>query len=283
MGSPRSGSTWLLNLIAADPRVAKIDEPSIGVHLGPFLSAHVNLQPEDRGVVDPRISDRRAQARSYFFNERYASTWRPGLRKLLLSRLGVEVEDVSLKRGAARPLVVIKEPDGSQAADLIMSLLPESKLIFLLRDGRDVVDSELDATRTDGWIAELLPGFERSEVDRLAFIRARAHAWLWRTEITQRAFDQHPPDLRRLVRYEELLQDPMGTLEPLAEWLSLELDRLREAAELNSFDRIPPSERGPGRFARAAKPGGWRESFSDSESALLERIMGPKLRGLNYE
>ena len=50
-------------------------------------------------------------------------------------------------------MVVVKEP-GSHAADTIMDLFPDSTLIFLLRDGRDVVDSWLDAYRDGSWATD---------------------------------------------------------------------------------------------------------------------------------
>ena len=37
--------------------------------------------------------------------------------------------------------IIVKEPNGSEAADLILGALPHAGVLFLLRDGRDVVDS----------------------------------------------------------------------------------------------------------------------------------------------
>jgi hypothetical protein len=36
-------------------------------------------------------------------------------------------------------------------------------------------------------------------------------------------------------------------------------------------------------FARAPRPGGWRDEFTGEERRLLERIMGEELRELGYE
>ena len=35
-GSPRSGSTWLLQMLGEHPRIVPINEPLIGFHLSPF-------------------------------------------------------------------------------------------------------------------------------------------------------------------------------------------------------------------------------------------------------
>ena len=50
--------------------------------------------------------------------------------------------------------MVIKEVNGSHGADLVMSLFPRSKMIFLVRDGRDVLDSLLDANKEGGWMTK---------------------------------------------------------------------------------------------------------------------------------
>ena len=47
--------------------------------------------------------------------------------------------------------LVIKEPGGGVGAPLLMEALPESRMILLLRNPRDVVAPSLDATKKDGW------------------------------------------------------------------------------------------------------------------------------------
>ncbi len=284
LGSPRSGSTWLLNLLAFDPRVIKIDEPTVGLHVGVLMLDLVSVRPGRVPVDRMRVNDARADLPSYFFSRHYERIWRPKLRELIVDRLRAELLDQALARGIRDPIAVIKEPIGSQGADILMSLLPESRLIFLLRDGRDVIDSELDAFTEGGWVAELLPGFETAERDRLSFVNSRAQAWLCRTTAVQRAFDEHRPELRMMLRYEDLRRDPAGALEALVEWLHLDLDaqRIRESVALTDFDRIDPSERGRGQFARAAKPGLWRENLNADERRLIDELIGSKLRELGY-
>jgi hypothetical protein len=284
LGSPRSGSTWLLNLLGFDRRVIKIDEPTVGLHVGALMLDWVSVRPRRIPVDRMRVNDVRAEMPSYFFSRRYERAWKPGLRDLILGRLRAELLDEAQGRGIGHPIAVIKEPIGSQGADIMMSLLPESRLIFLLRDGRDVIDSELDAFAHGGWVADMLPGFESAEQERLSFVNSRAQAWLCRTEAVQRAFDEHRPELRIMVRYEDLLRDPGGTFESLVDWLGLDLDgeRIREAVEMTGFERIDPYERGRGRFARAATPGLWRENLHAEEQRLIDELIGPKLRELGY-
>jgi hypothetical protein len=251
----------------------------LGVTVGGMLGLRpVNVPPEHS-----RVNDLRADAPNYFFSNRYQDVWRPLLRDLILGRI-----DAQISEAAGDPdelIAVIKEPHGSQGADVLLSALPRSRLIFLLRDGRDVVDSALDATTSRSWgVKHLLAGFESAELDRSAFIRDRAHDWLWKTEIVQRAFREHHPDLRRLIRYEDLLDDTEAVLAELTQWIGLEMESedIRTLVRRLEFGQIPPHRRGPGQFARAATPGLWKENLSPDEQQLLESIIGPKLRECGY-
>jgi hypothetical protein len=284
LGSPRSGSTWLTGMLSADPRAIAIDEPTVGVHLGVLMLDYVSVRPDRVPADQLRVNDVRAELPSYFFSRRFESAWRPPLRRLLLERLRAEVAEAARARGIGDPLVLIKEPSGSQAAEIIMSLLPRSRMIFLLRDGRDVIDSELDAFREGGWVARRLAGYRTSEDDRTAFIKARAHSWLCRTIAVERAYEAHGPDLRRLIRYEDLLADPTRHVQALATWLRLDTDpeRLAERVRETAFEELDPSDRGPGQFARAASPGAWRENLTPEEQRLIDEIIGEKLAALGY-
>jgi hypothetical protein len=261
LGSPRTGSTWLTNLLASSPAVDSIGEPHIGMHLAPFTPVPYQEPMPYLGIQGDRPG--------YFFNDEFASAWRPGLRDLILERLGAQVGDA--------PVVVVKEPHGSQAAELLLSLFPRSRLLFLIRDGRDVVDSELSAYGPEGWLGRgLVP-----QMSRLQLAEYLAKLWLVRTEAVQAAFAAHAPALRCEVRYEDLLADTPGELARLYEWLGVASppDLERRVDEL-SFER---QATGAGSFYRAATPGLWRTSLSGEEGRAITEILGPKLDELGYE
>jgi hypothetical protein len=181
--------------------------------------------------------------------------------------------------------VVIKEPSGSQSADLLLPALPESRLLFLLRDGRDVVDSELAANRKGSWVSSEFPGAEGlSQEDRLDFVIRSAQKWLWRTEVVESAYRSHPGP-KHLVTYEQLLADPVDRLSAVFEWLDLPADdgMVRATLDRHSFASLSDERRGPDKFFRAATPGLWREHLTAEEQSALDRILGRKLRALGYE
>jgi len=131
----------------------------------------------------------------------YETAWRPPLRALIVSRVGAQVDRVVRDRGVADPVAVLKEPNSSHAAELLLGLVPESRLIFLLRDGRDVIDSLLDAFTGDTWWTRTYGSFgDRDGRWRLGMIRHQARFWLHWTEAVERAFAAHAHDWRLLIR-----------------------------------------------------------------------------------
>lgn len=276
MGSPRSGSTWLMYLLGEPPRIAALQEPLIGLHLGLFAS-HIVDSREGTLPAGVRVRDLRDDDR-YFFSDRQVSNWGPPLRKLILKRLAPHVPR------RARCLVV-QEPNGSEGADLLMRVLPRSNLLFLLRDGRDVVDSLLDAYRQGSWLDEAFGvGQNLAGPARVRLIEREAQRWVARAEIVSRAFERHPPGRRLLVRYEDLLADTPKELRSIYSWLSLPPPAdLQERVEARAFTALPDEARGPGKFSRAATAGLWRENLDPDEQDLCEKVMGPMLTRLGYQ
>jgi hypothetical protein len=145
VGSPRSGSTWLLKLLKDHPAVVPVNEPLIGWHLGPFMSDLPGADASRLVLSNALLGRTRTGDRSWFFAEEFRSTWQPALGRMLRERLYEHARQYPADVPRDRTRVVIKEPNGSQSSDMIMAALPSSRLLFLLRDGRDVVDSDLAA------------------------------------------------------------------------------------------------------------------------------------------
>jgi len=276
-GSPRTGSTWLMQLFAEISGVAVIDESYIPLHLVPI----------DHTVPDGEYfqQGQRATDPNYVFAKRYLPEVQPELRDLLTR--GLKRQLAELGQPTDPRWIVIKEPNGSHAADSTMALFPESRLLFLIRDGRDVIDSLIDAmlARDSWWQQSQVSDEPRIVSERLAFIRHHANLWLQRTKSVQRAYEATPGQLRLQVRYETLLEDTDAGFGRMLQWLGLSPDAgtVSAAVEKRSFSAIPDADKGAGKRARSANPGQWRERLRPGEIEVVERIMGPKLRELGYE
>jgi hypothetical protein len=282
-GSSRSGSTWLLRMLSDLDPIVPIDDPHIGHHLGVWrpipLAWATAKDPPKLGT----LADYKRQKRSYLFSDRYRDTWVPKLRELISARFEAQARDyVDENGGTDRPLVVVKEP-GSHAADTIMDLFPNSSLIFLLRDGRDVVDSWLDAYRDGSW-ATAEGAYPLDDTGRPALIRWQSSVWLHRTEVVQETYERTDPSRRVLIRYEEMRADPARALERICSLLGVEAnrDQLEQIADANGFERVPESDRGAGREIRRAKPRGWEKHLSRKEIKLMHEVLADKLDELGY-
>jgi hypothetical protein len=278
-GSSRSGSTWLLRMLSSLEGVVPIDDPHLGHHLGvwrPISLAWATAEhPPDLTTLDRVKHDKD----SYFFSDRYRDAWQPALRQLIVDRFDAQVADAGM---TGEPLVVVKEP-GSHVADILLSMFPQSRLIFLLRDGRDVVDSWLAAYRTGSWALDE-GAFPVTDDGRESLVRWQSAVWAFRTDVVQRAFEAHPADRRVLVRYEDLVADPQHELARLCAYLPIDAsaDTLAAVAEAHAFEAVPPVAKGERKAIRSATPGDWRENLTPDEHDVMHEVMGPKLVELGY-
>jgi hypothetical protein len=117
----------------------------------------------------------------------------------------------------------------------------------------------------------------------LDFVVQSAHKWLWRTEVVQAAFAEHTGP-KHLLRYEDLLEDPVSRLGELFTWLGLETnaEQLTALVARHAFEGLAEDDRGPQRFYRAATPGMWRSNLTDQEQAAVHSVIGAKLGELGY-
>ena len=151
----------MLRLLTGQPDIAPVNESYVGAHLVPVGGEVEAGEYYEHGE--------RAEDPSYFFARDYMPVLRPLLHELVLRGF-----DNQLRHMGFDPVpkwVLIKEPNGSHAADTIVSLLPRSRMLFLLRDGRDVVDSLIDAMLgSQSWWAERTRQLGRPPQERLAFV-----------------------------------------------------------------------------------------------------------------
>jgi Sulfotransferase family len=282
-GSSRSGSTWLLRMLSELERVIPVDDPHIGHHLGVWrpipLAWATAKDPPKLGT----LADFKRKKRDYLFSDRYRDTWVPQLRDLISARFEAQAaQDIAAAGGIDQPIVVVKEP-GSHAADTIMDVFPQSSLIFLLRDGRDVVDSWLDAYKDGSWATDE-GAYPLDDTGRPALIRWQSSVWLHRTEVVQETYARIEPKRRVLIRYEEMRADPVAALERICSMLGLEVSRkqLDEIAGTHSYSSVPKADKGAGREIRRAEPGGWTDHMTRQEIIEMHDILADKLDELGY-
>jgi hypothetical protein len=280
-GSSRSGSTWLLRMLSELDGAIPIDDPHLGHHLGVWRPIPLAWATADGDPELTILNEIKRDKPSYFFSDRYRDVWGPALRELIVSRFEAQARDASIEPGA-EPLVFVKEP-GSHIADLLMSLFDGSRMIFLLRDGRDVVDSWLDAHRAGAWALDE-GAYPVAPDGREALIRWQSSVWSYRTGVVLRAFQAHDPSRRVMVRYEDLLADPGGELRRICRTFGIEVpvSRLSEIALVHDYESVPSDEKGASKEIRSAEPGGWQRHMSAAEQQAMYEVMGERLVEVGY-
>lgn len=257
-GSGRSGSTWL---------AAMMEE---------MEEHHVWFEPRVGSLFDPAEIER-YKGQNFILAPRYRSVWLASIRDLVLR--GAEARFPEASGG----YLIIKEPGGSIGAPLLMEALPESRMVLLTRDPRDVVASWLDATRKGGWRARRQgAGGRRAEefvaANPNAFVKHHAEAYLQGVGNAKRAFDAHR-GRKVVVRYEDLREDTLGTMRRMYSALGVPVGEksLTGPVEKHAWENIPDEEKGRGKFYRKASPGGWREDLTPHQVRVVEEITAPLL------
>src|SRR5215218_9104284 len=255
-GSGRSGSTWLRGMMEEMSNHRVWEEPMVGRLFGDF---YVRAPKENLRSAD------------FIMGAPIRKGWIRSIRSFVLD--GAVYSNPRLEAG---DYLVIKEPNGSIGAPLLMEALPESRMILLVRDPRDVVASVLDAAREGGWLYESRNGArKRRTPDRRpnAFVGERARVYRRGVGNAKEAYDAHKGP-KVLVKYEDLVTDTLGTMRRIyaALGIGVDVDELIRAVKKHSWENIPEEEKGKGKFYRRAIPGGWKEDLTPGQVKTVERV-----------
>jgi hypothetical protein len=250
-GSPRTGSTWLSRMMAEFDNQERWHEPYVGLLFGSFL--YERLQ-------NSKLLDNA----SFIMGEPHRQVWLNSIKSFILE--GAQARYPNLRDDQ---YLVIKEPNGSVGAPLLLEATPASRLIFLIRDPRDVIASRLDAFKKGSWSAQNRDFDDTEELN--AFTKQLAEEYSKIVSQVQRAYETHPGD-KVLVRYEDLRRDTAGTLRAMYDALSIRVreSRLEAAVEKHDWERVPEEDKGPGKFYRRARPGSWTEDLSTEQVEIIE-------------
>jgi hypothetical protein len=166
-----------------------------------------------------------------------------------------------------------------------MESMPESRLILLVRDPRDVVASILDGARQGGWIHQWrdknrMWGHEALDQEGPnSYVRHLAERYLREVGCARRAYSSHK-GRKVLLKYEDLRADTLNTMKTLYTALEIPIDgkELEHVVAMHTWESIPDKNKGTGKFHRKATPGGWRADLTTEQAHLIEEITAPLLR-----
>lgn len=278
VGSPRSGTTYLQRLLSSHPDVKSGSESWLFSYIGPFYR-----------LYERQLQNARPDGLGCYLDEEEFYQLRAEILDRLLDRITEEV--------GPGQLFLEKSPGHALYLSEIHKALPQARIIHILRDGRDAVASMLAASRE--WGNNWAP----------RHAGAAAHHWAIHVEAAQAGRALFGEEQFLEVRYEDLLSDPVPTLQQCARLMKLAWSEaaMHEALEANRADKARASQtsgtpielRGaaknrqiqkggttslsePKNFIRRAQSGGWKHDLSLLEKLLVQRRAGALLRRCNY-
>lgn len=264
---PRSGTTWLgTQLLSFNTK--SINEIRISEHIAFSV-------PEIKHKLVRRL-DQLQDYQDYFFSKKFRNVWMYFLRKMILNRVYAQHNTLSQK-------IIIKEPTPFDASDIISECLPSSKLIFLWRDGRDVMDSLVDA-KSGGFMVKA-GQTPLAKEQKLIFLKNQSNLWVNVMENMLKTFQIHTKENSFQIKYEDLRKNTFHELKKLYEFIGIRIDddELKKIVDKYSFENLPQEIKGKGKFHRAANPGLWKKNFNENEINVLEESMRSTLKKLEYE
>ena len=265
LGTARTGSTWLASMMEELEDHTVWREPYVGQLFG--------------GLYYNWVGEKHFETRHFILGQRSRESWIKSMRTFILNEASVRFPGVG-----DEGYLVIREPNGSIGAPLLMEALPESRMVFLVRDPRDVIASALDAAKKGSWlykrrIEQGAGRAKRFDMPAEELVESTATMYLQNVGNSKEAYEAHGGP-KVLVKYEELRTDTLGTMRRMYSELGIEVDeeKLARAVEDHAWENVPDEDKGEGKFHRKASPGGWREDLTEEQVETVERITSPLLK-----
>ena len=171
------------------------------------------------------------------------------------------------------------------------------KIICIVRDPRDVALSYYDFQRKYRHIEDGYPLVKY--VDDFVSGRLNSKDWgTWGENVASWFYTRWKSKDFLLLRYEDMMEDPVRELARTATFLGIDSDpaRIEQAVQRSSADRMREMEKSQSAdwvatknhrtdipFVRVAKSGGWKEKLPEECVAQIEAAWGETMLALGYE
>ena len=286
ISAPRSGSTWLTTALNGHPEIFATEQRLFGN----FCEVWQN----NDGTSAPRITfDKYADAFGmhyfYQFMNRDYGTFVEDFKKSFVNFLCHFAHGRTGKR-----MIVDKITPYPGTAKYVVEeihrLFPESKIIHLVRDGRDVLTSGTfdwllkDAEGTDRheFFFNPIPGMKLERFFDAKVIKRWAADWGETVDL----FDDEEPAAR--ITYEEMKEDMAEAVKKV--FAALDVESTNEIAtqceESSTFERMsgrPPGQEDPTAKARKGIVGDWKNYFTLADGELFDALAGEQMQKMGYE
>lgn len=262
-GSGRSGGTWLRAMMAEMENYLVWEEPRVGLLFGDF---HSKAQ---RGQLG---------SKNFIMSDPTRDKWMRSVRSFVLD--GVRYAH---PEAGAEHYLIIKELAGSIGAPILMEALPESRMIFLVRDPRDVAALAVDSSRKG---SSTYPGRGTGPQNRTArtvgvpedVVKTVSGRYAQYVGSSKLAYDSHEGP-KVMIRYEDLRADTLGEMKRIYSALNIPADESEFArvVEEYSVENVSEVERDRDEFRGEEFSEIWREGLTPEQVEIVEEVTAPLL------
>ena len=262
VGYPRSGTTWVMWLLAQHPRVAAFQQSGFFHALKPIA---------DWWETDHLFSRRQEAASDGAVYKMFGSTsvLDPKDFYSLCRTLAQHAFHQIATGTPGAKMVVEQTPENSEFKDLVLGIFPDAHFIHVIRDPRAAYCSIRSANMT----------WNRQFPEHPYTLAKR-----WK-EIVRSALQIKSQTERYIeVRYEDLSRDPVSELQRIHASLGLESDRAacERAVEACRIDKLRSNTKMPKGFYRKGSVDGWRGEIPRRDLHILEYLLGEDMEKLGY-
>ena len=306
LGFAKSGTSWLTRTLNSHPEILCRGE-------GIFLGRGEDLGRR-RGLITPTslygaLADSE-DLRGWFEGSIWTRDDDADRHLNNLTRMAIRYVLEEKLAASGKQIVGDKTPFVTEdCLEEIKLLMPEAKVIHIVRDGRDIAVSAMhhvwnnamdagghltikpeelakrDAYRKDPE-AFLASGESIFDEDRLR--AGFAKSW---SGMTAKAVETGPrllEDNYAEVRYEDLLERPVEEVRRLLDFLGAEADEetAKQCVDATSFERMSKRKRGEedsSSFFRKGVAGDWKNVFTEQDKIIFKEVTGDLLIKLGYE
>lgn len=276
VGLPKSGTTWVQHLLNAHTDVACYGESHFFDILLPQIKQcfqHYNKEIIQQGGIVAHLKEYGGHVDSLQYKlEEIHLILLFCMQRMMMKWVNTEGDQIVIGE---------KTPDTIRHLHLLHSLLPQAKVIHVIRDGRDCA--------TSGWFFNL-SGITNNKAVAQSFEEyVSAFMKTWKTSITMaRTIGAVMGDRYCEVKYEAMLDKPSLEVTKLFHFLEVSANDsvVQHCINSASFEKMgdghPQGHESRSAFVRKGVRGDWKNHFSAELGRDAWEIAGDLLESLEY-
>lgn len=286
VGASRSGTAMLRSIVMQDPDVSLAGETHYFDDLRPRFAGRRVSEMSQKERDDCADYFRAIASRPYGKGGNPEDAW--FTREELLSyaaELGDDTDSIFeayCKKFAERDEAVIwgeKTPRHVFRIDDILALYPQAQVICMVRDPRAVVASYRDWHSGDDGSEDLGQQLDKERVHKSYNLVLASLMWRGATNAALQAYKRHGSSRVKIVRYEDVINEPEQTVREVVAWLGLEFVPELLAVPLHNSSVMKVDHQAG---ISKAPQNRWRKVLSDREIGVIQRVSGAGLTEVGF-